>query len=95
MMKRMWKAWTARKHITIDKRMIRYMVRAMLYVQYMPAKPIKHGIKVFYLCCAFSTVLLSFKVCVGREDNDDILALNMCDRLCRDTGLTTTRGQVL
>ena len=95
MMKRIWKAWTARKPANVDKRMIPYMGRAVLYVQYMPAKPIKHGIKVFYLCCAFSAVLLSFEVCVGREDDRDILALNMCDRLCKDTGLTTTRGQVL
>ena len=36
---------TAGKHVTIDESMIWYMGRAISYVQYMPAKPIKHGIK--------------------------------------------------
>ena len=38
-----------RKHVNIDKRMISYMDRAVSFVQYMPAKPIKHGIKVYAL----------------------------------------------
>lgn len=52
MMKGMRSAWNAGKHVTIDESMIRYMGRAVSYVQYIPAKPIKHGIKVFALCCA-------------------------------------------
>ena len=39
MMKGMRKAWVAGKHVTIDKSMIRYMGRAIRYVQYMPEKP--------------------------------------------------------
>ena len=58
MMKGMRTAWNAGKHVTIDESMIRYMGRAVSYVQYMPAKPIKHGIKVFAVCCAISAVIL-------------------------------------
>ena len=42
-------AWIAGALVTIDESMIKYMGRAVSYVQYMPAKPIKHGIKVFAL----------------------------------------------
>ena len=56
MMKGMRLAWTAGKHVTIGESMICYMGRAVNYVQYMPAKPIKHSIKVFFLlrcfCCS-------------------------------------------
>ena len=37
MMKGMKKSWVAGKHVTIDKSMIRYMGRAISYVQYMPS----------------------------------------------------------
>ena len=54
-MKGMRGVCTAGKHVTIDKSMIKYMGRAITYAQYMPAKPIKYGIKVFAVCCAFYT----------------------------------------
>jgi len=96
MMKGMRSDWTAGKHVTIDKSMIRYMGCAVSYVQYMPAKPIKHGIKVFYLCCAISEVLLAFEVYVGKEDcTNDNSVLAVCDRLVDDAGLTVNRGRVL
>ena len=41
------KAWVAGQRVTIDKSMIKYMGRAVPFVQYMLAKPIKHGIKFF------------------------------------------------
>jgi hypothetical protein len=44
------KVWSAGKDIAINKSMIKYMGRAIAWVQYMPAKPIKHGIKVFCVC---------------------------------------------
>jgi len=96
MMKGMQSAWTAGKHVTIDESTIRYMGRAVCYVQYMPAKPIKHGIKVFCLCCAVSAVLLSFDIYVGKEiETRDNSALAVYDRLVTSTGLTTNRGRVL
>ena len=95
MMKGMWKVWTAGKHVAIDEFMIRYMGRAISYVQYMPAKPIKHGIKVFALCCALSDVILTFKVYVGKEDDSDGTTVGVCDELVNDAGLTSARGHVL
>jgi len=74
------------------------MGRAVSYVQYqyMPIKPIKHGIKVFCLCCAVSGVLLPFEVYVGKEDeNKDSSALTVCNRLVTSAGLTANRGRVL
>ena len=46
MMSGIRQTWTAGKYITIDESMIRYMGRVISCVQCMPAKPIKHGIKV-------------------------------------------------
>lgn len=95
MMVGMRAAWNAGKHVTIDESMIRYMGFAVSYVQYMPAKPIKHGIKVFCLCCAVSAVLLLFKVYVGKEEEDDNTALGVCEQLIQDASLTDVRGRVL
>jgi len=66
------------------------MGRAVSNVQYMPAKPSKHGIKVFCLYCAVSAVLLSFKVDVSKEDEEsDNTALRVCDQLEINARLTT------
>ena len=48
--------WTGGQNITIDKIMIRYngWAWAIKWVQYMPVKPVKHGIKVFAECCAYT-----------------------------------------
>ena len=51
---------TAKKHVTTYNSMIKDMFIAITYVQYIPEKPIKHGIKVFVICCALSTILLGF-----------------------------------
>ena len=93
--KGMRKAWVAGKHVTIDESMIRYMGRAISYVQYMLAKPIKHGIKVFVLCCAVSALILAFKVYVEKEDDSNISVAAVCDELCVDAGLTHQWGRVL
>ena len=42
--------------------MIKYCGRAVAFIQYMPAKLIKYGIKVFCLCCAATVVMLAFGV---------------------------------
>jgi len=95
MMKCMWKLWIAVKHVAIDDSMIRYMGHAVLYMQYMPGKPIQHSITIFALCWAFSAVILSFKVYVGNEDDSDGTAVSVCDDLIKDAGLTGPRGRVL
>ena len=87
-MKGMRKAWVAGQHVTIDESMIHYMGRAISYVQYMPTKPIKHGIKFFALCCALSAVILAFKVYVGKEDDSDGSAAAVCDELCESLACT-------
>ena len=96
MMKGMRACWTAGRHVTVDESMIRYMGRAISYVQYMPAKPIKHGIKVFAICCGVSGVLLAFRVYTGKEDEDfDWSALNVCVWLCKAASLITAKGHTL
>ena len=94
-MKGMRGVWTAGKHVTIDKSMIKYIGRAITYVQYMTENPIKHSIKVFAVCCALSEILLGFKVYVGQEDSSDNTFLGICDDLVKEDGITTAREQTL
>ena len=97
MMNGMRLTWTAGQYITIDESMIKYMGRAISFVQYMPAKPIKHGIKVYAACCAFSGVLLAFRVFTGNEDSSDFhrSTVSICDTLIRQADLNTCKGRVL
>jgi hypothetical protein len=46
--------WILGQRICVDESMIKYMGRFVSFVQYMPAKPIKHGIKMYALCCAYT-----------------------------------------
>jgi hypothetical protein len=57
--------WIAGDHVTIDESMIRYMGRAIAFIQYMPQNPIKHRIKVFAVCCSYTGVLLGFEAYCG------------------------------
>ncbi|KAL3757005.1 hypothetical protein ACHAWU_003889 [Discostella pseudostelligera] len=97
MMGGMRQTWTAGKYITINESMIRYMGRAISYVQYMPAKPIKHGIKVYAACCGYSGVLLAFRVFTGNEDSSGFhnSTITICDTLIRQANLHEQRGRVL
>ena len=70
------------------------MDRVVSYIQYMPIKPIKHGIKV-YACCGIYTVLLGFKIFVGKEDDSENTVMNVCDELCKKVGLTGIKGRTL
>jgi hypothetical protein len=62
------KVWTAGKDAAIHKSMIKYMGRTIAWVQYMLAKPIKHGLKVFCICCAISGIMLAYKIYCGKDD---------------------------
>ena len=74
--------------------MIKYCVRAVAFVQYMPAKPIKHGIKVFCVCCAVSGIMLAYKVYCGNKDKKtDGTSVQVCDRLVKEAELTKSRGR--
>ena len=87
-------AWIAGDKITIDESMIKYAGRAIAFVQFMPAKPIKHGVKVFAVCCAFTAVLIGFEVYVG-SDKIDNSAKAVVGRLLESANLTAARGRVL
>ena len=93
----MRKVWTAGQYVTVDESMIKYMGRgrAVSFVQYMPAKPIKHGIKVYALCCAVPAAILAFEIYCGKEDGKDGLAVGVRERLIIDAGLSVKRGHVL
>ena len=95
MMKGMRGVLTARKNVTIDESMIKNRGRAITYVQYMPAKPIKHDIKVFDICCALSTILLGFKVYIGQEDDYYNTALGIFDELVKEAGITSARRRTI
>jgi hypothetical protein len=53
------KIWTSGQHIRIDESMIKYCGCAVAFIQYMPVKPIKHGIKVFCVCCTILGIMLA------------------------------------
>lgn len=98
LMERIRTVWIAGPRITIDESMIRYMGRAVAFIQYMPHKPIKHGIKVFAVCCSYTGVLLGFEVYCGNctPDDFDNSAVAVDDRLLKDNNLTNNcRGRVL
>ena len=82
--------------MTVYESMIKYMGRAVSWLrQYCPVKPIKHGIKVFCLCCAYTGIVLAFKVYLGKEEETDGSALAICLWLCEKADLLKTRGRVL
>jgi hypothetical protein len=63
----------------------------------MPAKPIKHGIKVFANCCAESAYLMSFEIYTGKDgEKEDGSAVGIVDRLIREANLTAQgTGRIL
>ena len=79
------KVWTAGQHVTIDESMIKYCGWAVAFVQYMPAKPIKHGIKVLCVCCAVSGIMLAYEVYCGNKDKKtDGTSVQVCDGLVKE-----------
>lgn len=94
-MKGLQGTWIAGEKITIDESIIRYNGRAIMFVQYNPRKPIKHGIKVFAVCCAYSGVMLGFEVYCGSDTDEDNSALAVVDRLLQKNHLTTARGRAV
>lgn len=88
--------WTLGKHIAVDESMIKYSGRAISFVQYMPAKPIKHGIKVFCLCCGETGYLHSFDIYTGKDGTDAATGrVSVLQRLFYGAGLETCLGRVL
>ena len=52
--------------MTIDESMILCKSRFVSWKQYMPLKPIKHGIKVFVLACGETGYVYNFSVYQGK-----------------------------
>ena len=94
-MENLRKGWTAGQRVAIDESMIKYMGRAIAFVQYMPRKPIKHGIKVFCMCCAMSAYMLAFEIYCGKDDDVDGSAIMIVERLILDANLSMQRGRIL
>lgn len=70
--------WISHKKVATAKSMIKCGGRAIVFVQYMPKKLFKPGIKVFAVCwllfavcCAFTAVLLWSEVYVVSANTDD------------------------
>jgi hypothetical protein len=63
--KQMLMAHELGEHICIDESMIKCVGRAISWTQYMPTKPIKHGMKVFALTRAKTGFLVAFEVYTG------------------------------
>ena len=61
----------------------------------MPAKPIKHGIKVFALCCAFTGFLLAFEVYTGADNASYSSNWELIEKLIVSAGLTNAYGRIL
>jgi Transposase IS4 len=87
------KGWTLGKKCCVDESMIKYKGKAVSCVQYMPKKPIRHGLKVFALNCAYTGYLYCFEVYTGKE-NLDGSPKAVIERLMLAAGYTfTVQGQ--
>ena len=60
--------------------MIKFKGKQIRFIQYMPAKPIKHGIKVFVLACAETGYCYGFWIYCGKE-NDNCTPVEIVQRL--------------
>ena len=85
-------AWKANIVLSVDESMIKYKGRSIKFVQYMPKKPIKHGIKVFCLCDAESGYLLAFEVYTGERSGS---TWDIIERLIIQSGLQNETGRRL
>ena len=56
----------------------------------MSQKPIKHGIKIFCLCCSYTGYIFGWEVYLGKEYTTDGDACSIVMRLLDDAGMHTT-----
>ena len=73
------------QNVSVDEAMIRYTGR-LAFRQYMPAKPIKRGMKLWMLCDATTAYLSKFEVYMGRQNNttENGLGYNVVTRLTEE-----------
>ena len=95
-MSSMQRCWKTGQRITIDESMIKYMGRAIIFIQYMPLKPIKHEIKIFAIYCSYTGHILGFENYLGKGVGGiDSSTLEVIDRLVRNGNLITAPGRIL
>ena len=71
------------KHQTIDDAMIAFK-GCLSYIQYLPAKPIKHGIKLWMRCDSESAYLHEYEVYLDWQQNSpNGLAYEVVTKLCQ------------
>lgn len=87
--------WTLGQKFCIDESMIKYNGRAISWVQYMPAKPIKHGIKAYVLCCSVTAFMFSFEIMTGASELIDGSRVGIVSRLMEGGGFEGDPGRVL
>jgi hypothetical protein len=75
--------------------MIKYMGHFVSFVQYLPAKPIKHGIKVDTLCCSYTGYLYRLEIYTGKGGTADGSPMGVISRLLYGAGATGTTGRIL
>ncbi|XP_053393043.1 piggyBac transposable element-derived protein 4-like [Mercenaria mercenaria] len=61
--------YTLGREVSVDEAMIRYSGR-LSFRQYMPAKPIKRGVKVWMLCDSNNAYLSKFQFYLGKTNNE-------------------------
>ena len=94
LLKQLALAYVLGDRLSIDEAMIKYCGKFVSFVQYMPKKPIKYGIKVFALCCAYTGYLYAYEVYTGRESAKDGSPKMVITRLLMMAGVATVVGNV-
>ena len=89
------KMWKLGKYLCIDESMIACKSRAVGFLQYMPMKPVKHGVKVFVGTCATSSYPFAFEVYTGASADVDGSVVSIVTSLLSNLDLERNPGRVL
>jgi hypothetical protein len=65
--------WNIGKMCIVDEMMVRYKGKYCPARQYMPKKPIKWGLKLWYLACAASKFIYNFDVYCGKSARSEVV----------------------
>jgi hypothetical protein len=63
--------WNVGRVICVDECMVLLKSGLISFIQYMMLKPIKHGLKIFALCCSKSGYLFAFEVYTGKDNTSE------------------------
>ena len=85
--------WIAGEKICIGESMIKYVGRAIAFIQFMPLKPITHRIKVFLLTC--KNHALGWEVYLRKDYKIDTSAEAIVLHLRTEVNLTLQSGRIL